>query len=87
MSDYIDTPTRVRVFNEDYGWSIDGVDDAGGYTEAVWDSYDGRRMTRDQALAAAPEFAAAHGWSELPIFVKEQLPPISWRAADHVATQ
>ena len=57
---YTTEPTRVRLWADRNGdgvvieWGIDGADDDGNYTEGCW-TYD----TRDEALAAIPEFIAA----------------------------
>ncbi len=68
MDDYTDTPTKIRVFdNEDGGWAIDGATEDGVYTEVVWTHYDGEPMTKDQAISRAREFAMEHGWGALPI--------------------
>ena len=50
-----DEVTRVRVFWEDTQWSVDGVDDQGGYTEACW-SFDSINEAKD----AVADFVAFH---------------------------
>lgn len=80
-TDYIDTPTKVRVFYEGPGWAIDGADD-GGYTESCrnYDD-DGEPMTRERAIVLAPAYAAEHGWSDLPIVVLDE-DGSPWRPTD-----
>jgi hypothetical protein len=63
-NDYIDRPTKVRIFTEPttapdgtetIQWSIDGIDGEGGYTEAVA-TYD----TWHEAMAGLPLFYGMH---------------------------
>ena len=62
--DYTDTVTHLRIFDEGDGWALDGADDSGNYTPAVW-KYD----TFEQAWARTEEFAeflANEGYTILP---------------------
>ena len=49
--EYTSVVTRLRIFDEGDGWALDGADDVGRYTEAVW-KYD----SHEEAVAAMPEF-------------------------------
>lgn len=49
--EYTSVVTRLRIFDEGDGWALDGADDVGRYTEAVW-KYD----RHEEAVAAMPEF-------------------------------
>ena len=53
---YTTRPTRLRVFMEEWAdgaeWSIDGADNFGRYTEAIWSHF----PTQQEALAAVPDF-------------------------------
>ena len=50
---YTSEPTHLRLYYEtETGWGIDGADDAGHYTEAVWYAY----TTAAQAARAIPAF-------------------------------
>lgn len=49
--EYTPLVTRLRIFDEGDGFALDGADDVGRYTEAVW-KYD----THAEAVAAMPEF-------------------------------
>ena len=49
--EYTSVVTRLRVFDEGDGWALDGADDVGRYTEAIW-KYD----SHEEAVAAMPEF-------------------------------
>lgn len=76
MSDYTDTPTKVRVFFEEDHWTIDGIDDDDGYTEALWPGYDDGTgyvffETKEAALARASEFAAEYVTADAEIVVLE----------------
>lgn len=74
---YISTPTKVRVFCEGDHWAIDGADDDGRYTEAVWTYWDGVEFdTMEHALARAAAFAAENGWGNLPIVIVPDDPPV-----------
>ena len=49
--EYTSVVTRLRIFDEGDGWALDGADDVGRYTEAIW-KYD----SHEEAVAAMPEF-------------------------------
>lgn len=58
--------TRIRIFAEGLHWSIDAADEAGNYTETVWDHYNGKRMNyRPDAIKAVKAFAIEIGRVDL----------------------
>jgi hypothetical protein len=68
-TDYTDHPTKVRVFFEDDHWAIDGIDDEGGFTEAIWASWDGKDMTFVEALDHVGDFANQYVHPEAPVII------------------
>jgi hypothetical protein len=49
--EYTTVVTRLRIFDEGDGWALDGADDVGRYTEAIW-KFD----THEEAVAQQPAF-------------------------------
>lgn len=54
---YTSEPTHLRIYKEDYGdefpWCLDGVDDAGNFTEDL-----SRFRTMDECIDVIPQFLA-----------------------------
>lgn len=49
---YTSTPTHLRIWNEDGDWLLDAADDAGHYTEFIFDGL----ASFGEALAEVPGF-------------------------------
>ena len=84
MDDYIEPlqATHIRVYT-DYGYDdhqyvIDAADDDGGYSELIWELWDGKPMSRDRAISSVPAFAAALGRTDLAGKIRIRNPRDKW---------
>lgn len=71
MKDYLEPSqaTHIRVYT-DYGYDdhqyvIDAADDTGGYSELIWELWDGKPMSMDCAIGSVAAFAAEFGRPDL----------------------